>query len=250
MVAPHKDGGLHRATLLKLHGTDSALVQYVDWGSLALVKTEQLRTSRELSVAARDRAKFAFRIVLGNVLPSSGPDWSFEALEFIYKHILYTNVKPKTKHNNVKVKLLLPEQTEEPLLASVSLLTPLEHKKTEWVDLADILIRRGWAVSATPAQVTSRDQRERREKFDFGRRVEEETLIQICPAGGGDKHQLPRLNHQLDGGDFVECKLISQLAWNVVTVHLLNKWTKELNLKIFNILEELSPLSSAVRDLR
>ena len=42
----------------------------------------------------------------------------------------------------------------------------------------------------------------------------------------------------------MEVRLVAQLAWNIVTVHLMSDWTNTLNFNIFNIMEtsDLAPV--------
>ena len=256
VIAPHTDGCLHRASFLKfLPNSDrgAAVVHYVDWGSVGVVDTKELRKE----VLLMDRPIFAFRVVLGDVLPSDGNDWSLEAIDFIYEKVLYLNRKQDTKtntyHNSLKIKLLSPEQTEEPLLASIQLFTPdVENKDnpyySPWVDLSTVLVQRGLAVAATPEQVNSLEQRQRRQRFTFGRqaerlREEEERRIFPPPQRDQEFQHLPLMesNLRLEGGDVVDCKVVSRLAWNVVTVHLVNEETDSVNRTVYNLLEGDGP---------
>ena len=260
VLAPHTDGCLHRGSLVRLiPGGSKALVQYVDWGSLRLLDTLHLNRK----IISDHRPVFSFRVVLGDVLPSYGDEWSDEAIDFIYENILYTNRKldPETRsyHNNLKVRLLCPGQTEEPLLVSIQLFTPDPRQEdnpyySPWVDLSTVLVKRGWAVEATPEQVAE-EQREKWERFTFGRQAErlgEEAERRIFPGPRRDQtfQHLPRRNLQLFGGDILDCKVVSMLAWNVVAVHISDDEALNINRKIFNVLEQDGPSSPIVEDPR
>ena len=111
-----------------------------------------------------------------------------------------------------------------------------------------VLVQRGLAVAATPEQVNSLEQRQRRQRFTFGRqaerlREEEERRIFPPPQRDQEFQPLPLMesNLRLEGGDVVDCKVVSRLAWNVVTVHLVNEETDSVNRTVYNLLEGDGP---------
>ena len=46
------------------------------------------------------------------------------------------------------------------------------------------------------------------------------------------------MNLHLDGGDLVQCKVIAQLRWDIVAVHLVNPEINAVNQEVFNRLEK------------
>ena len=236
------DGELHRATFHKYESSDStrALVQYGDYGTLAWVDSKDIWTDVS---SVRETPLLAFRTVLANVLPRGGDHWSNGTIDFIYNNIFYGNLKEGATHNKLQVQVL-SDPSEEPLLVTIKLFTPVSRGETQWVDLSEILINRGEAVAATEAEVNSRDQRRIRRQLDFSRksRRTEETgrirMIYPVPPCGRLEERLPKMNLHLEGGDLVQCKIIAQLRWNIVSVHLVSPETIDINLKVHNLLEE------------
>ena len=225
-------GVLTRATFIKYSppsasGTSRAFIQYGDFGTLKVIDSKDIW--RDFS-RTRETPLLAFRTVLANVLPRGSVSWSNEAIDFIYDNIYYGNLKKGAAHNNIRVKVL-SDPTEEPLLVTIALFTPVSRGQAEWVDLAEILINRGQAVAASQAEVNSREQRRIRSQLVFSRRSqrseEERNIRRIYPVppGGRSEERLPKMNLHLDGGDVVECKIIAQLNWNIVTVILVNPET-------------------------
>ena len=143
-------GDLNRATFLKYESTSSsrALVQYGDYGNFAMIDSKDIWT--DIS-HMRETPLLAFRTVLANVLPRIGDTWSNDIIDYIHDNIYYENWKKGASHNNIKVHVL-SDPSEEPLLVTIKLFTPLGRDQSEWVDLSEILIKRGVAVAATGEQ--------------------------------------------------------------------------------------------------
>ena len=86
-------------------------------------------------------------------------------------------------------------------------------------------------MTASQAEVNSREQRRIRSQLVFSRRSqrseEERNIRRIYPVPpwGRSEVRLPKMNLHLDGGDVVECKTIAQRSWNIVTVILVNPET-------------------------
>ena len=247
-------GVLHRATFIKYSPASSsdttrALVQYGDFGTLAVIDSKDIWKDTSNT---RDIPLLAFRTVLANILPRHGGNWSNDAIDFIYHNIYYGNLKPGATHNNIKVQVL-SDPSEEPLLVTIKLFTPVE--RAEWVDLSEILIKRGDAVAASQAEVNSLEQRRIRSELVFSRksqRSEEERNIRRIypvPPFSRSEERLPKMNLHLNGGDLVECKIVAQLRWDIVSVHLVNPETNNVNQKVYNLLEE-SPNFPVAEDPR
>ena len=234
------DRQLHRGTFIKYTSATRAFVQFGDFGNFARVDTKDIR--RDIS-NMRETPLLAFRAVLANVLPRSGDKWSNEALDFMYDNVLYENVKEGASHNNIKVQVL-SDPSEEPLLVTIKLFTPLGLEKAEWVDLSEILIKRGEAVAANEAEVNSPDQRRIRSELNFSRSSQRTEVARnirmiypVSPCGRSEE-RLPKMNLHLNGGDLVEVKIIAQLRWDIVSVHLINPETNEINQKVYSLLDE------------
>ena len=63
-------------------------------------------------------------------------------------------------------------------------------------------------------------------------------MIFPVPPCGRSEERLPKMNLHLEGGDLVQCKIIAQLRWNIVSVHLVNQETSEIIQKVYNLLDE------------
>ena len=152
-------------------------------------------------------------------------------------------MKAGATHNNLQVRVL-SDPTVEPLLVTIKLFTPVSRGRAEWVDLSEILINRGEAVAASEAEVNSQEQRRFRSQMDFSRRSqrseEARNIRMIYPPAppGKSEERLPKMNLHLDGGDLVQCKVIAQLRWDIVAVHLVNPETNAVNQEVFNRLEK------------
>ena len=62
-------------------------------------------------------------------------------------------------------------------------------------------------------------------------------IYPVSPCGRSEE-RLPKMNLHLNGGDLVEVKIIAQLRWDIVSVHLINPETNEINQKVYNLLDE------------
>ena len=202
-------------------------ILFVDWGNTAVVKTANVRSV--IFVGLKEPI-FAIRAVLHNVVPI-GNCWSPESADFLLEKVLYTFLNG---NNNIRVQVM-SENDRQPLLVSISLISPLStavdctEGNTDyiWIDLADVLVRKGLARFADVSEVEEYNLKSR-SVYDYGigfkyfSEMNSDSLTQSYNKSSSRKLNKKRSVLEAEPSMTVKCVVRNIICWGSVVVNIMN----------------------------
>ena len=202
-------------------------VFFVDWGSVSKVDTRLVRKD----VICKEIPILAFKVVLHDVLPAQGKEWSDDALNFILDKIIYDNRVMEGKMGNIIKVKTISRLNKQPLLVEILIPTP----EGEYFSLSKLLKDRNEAKEASLSQVDSMEQRKLRKEYDFGvkfkkltkterNNLEGQVVIESTSAEVYRAVPDPDLSLlESEVSTVIKCQIVSMLHWNRLVVHLVNQ---------------------------
>ena len=194
-----------------------AQVFFVDWGNVSKVDARVIRKE----VPCQDVPILSFKVVLHDVLPADGKEWSRDAIDFIYGKTCYCYFGG---NDNIIKIVNMSSEIKQPLLVDIQVPgnkpTSGAEEEKFYFSLSKMLIDLGEAAPATLEEVDSQEQRLMRQVYNFS--VECEVTSKNQKRQTDVYQEIPDYNLSWIVKRFnsvIEVKVQSLLSWNRVVVH-------------------------------